>query len=254
VLGLWGVAWRVIQVPVSILQALWRVSFPGMSRLIAAKEDVGSTIERVIGLVAIGTGVLVAPLAASAAAWIHVLIGAKWAGAASAIPPACFAMAFGVPISVALAGYLWAIGSASVPLRATAVGIPATLVLLLALLPFLGVAAAGIAYIAACLVESVFFVYAARRTTTFRIGSRLAIPVLLAMVSASCGWLVEHWIGMNLAGALSSSAVTVAVFVGGLAAVHRAGLADAWRVIWRGTRGVVATRTDARPQPKPATG
>ena len=119
-LGLWGVAWRIIQIPVSLFAALWRVSFPGMSRLVAAKEDVGSTIERVIALVAIGTGVLVAPLAASASAWIHVLIGAQWANAASAIPPACFAMTFGVPISVALAGYLWAIGSASVPLRATA--------------------------------------------------------------------------------------------------------------------------------------
>ena len=142
-LGLWSVAWRIIQIPVSLFAALWRVSFPGMSRLVAAKEDVGSTIERVIALVAIGTGVLVVPLAASASAWIHVLIGAQWADAASAIPPACFAMSFGVPISVALAGYLWAIGSASVPLRATAVGIPATLVLLLPLLPFLGVAAVG---------------------------------------------------------------------------------------------------------------
>ncbi len=175
-LGLWSVAWRIIQIPVSLFAALWRVSFPGMSRLVAAKEDVGSTIERVIALVAIGTGVLVVPLAASASAWIHVLIGAQWANAASAIPPACFAMSFGVPISVALAGYLWAIGSASVPLRATAVGIPATLLLLLPLLPFLGVAAAGIAYIASSLVESVFFVYAARRTTTFRIGSSPGHP------------------------------------------------------------------------------
>ena len=212
-----------------------------MSRLVAAKEDVGSTIERVIALVAIGTGVLVAPLAASASAWIHVLIGAQWADAASAIPPACFAMAFGVPISVALAGYLWAIGSASVPLRATAVGIPAMALLLLPLLPFIGVVAADLRTSRVSLVESLFFVHAARRTTTFRIGSRLAIPVLLAIVSASCGWLVAHWIGPDLAGALSSSAVALGVFVGGLAAVHRADLADAWTLIGRGLRGVVAT-------------
>ena len=202
-LGLWSVAWRIIQLPVSLFAALWRVSFPGMSRLVAAKEDVGSTIERVIALVAIGTGVLVAPLAASASAWIHVLIGAQWANAASAIPPACFAMTFGVPISVALSGYLWAIGSASVPLRATAVGIPATLLLLLPLLPSLGVAAAGIAYIASSLVESLFFVYAARRTTTFRIGSRLAIPVLLCdRVGIMRLAYVARWIGPDLAGAL----------------------------------------------------
>jgi polysaccharide transporter, PST family len=240
-LGLWGVAWRLIQVPVSLLAALWRVSYPGMSRLVAAGGDAGSTIERVIAVGAVGTCVLVAPLAASASAWIHVLIGSQWAQAASAIPPACFAVSFGVPISVALSGYLWAIGNASVPLRATAVGIPATLLPLLLLLPFLGVAAPGIAYIASSVVESLFFVWAARRTTTFRIGSRLAIPVLLATVSAACGWLVAHWVGPNLAGALSSSAVALGLLVGGLAVIHRADLTDTWTLIGRGLRGAVAT-------------
>ena len=241
VLGLWSVAWRILQIPYSLFVALWRVSFPGMSRLVAAKQDMGNTIERVIALVAIGTGVLVAPLAASASPWIHVLIGAKWAEAASAIAPACFAMSFGVPISVALAGYLWAVGSASVPLRATLLGIPAMALVLVPLIPVIGVVAAGLAYIVSALVECVFFVRGARRTTTFRLGSRLAIPVLLTTVSATCGWLTAHWIGPNLAGALASSAVALGVFLGGLAAVHRADLLDAWTLIGRGLRGVVAT-------------
>ena len=255
VLGLWGVAWRIIQMPVSLLQALWRVSFPGMSRLVAAKEDVGSTIERVIGLVAIGTGVLVAPLAASASAWIHVLIGAKWAERCLGGPAGMLRhgvrrtdlrCACGLPLGdrVRLGPLAcdcrWHPGDAAPPPGAAALPRRRR--------------GGHLRTSRAALVECVFFVYAARRTTTFRIGSRLAIPVLLAIVSASCGWLVEHWIGMDLAGALASSAVTVAVFVGGLAAVHRADLADAWRLIWRGLRGVVATRTDARPQPKPATG
>lgn len=239
-LGLWGIAWRFIQMPVSLFQALWRVSFPGMSRLIAAKEEVGSTIERVIALVAIGTGLLVAPLAASASAWIHVLIGAQWESAASAIPPACFAMTFSVPISVALAGYLWAIGSASIPLRATLLGIPAMMLVLLPLLPLIGVVAVGLAYVASALVESVFFVHAARQTTDFSIRTRLGIPVLLAMLSASCGWLVARWIGQDLAGALSSSTVAVAIFVLGLIAMRRTDLADARTLIARGLRGAVA--------------
>jgi O-antigen/teichoic acid export membrane protein len=255
-LGLWGVAWRIIQIPVSLFGALWRVSFPGMSRLVAAREEMGGTIERVLALVAIGTGVLVVPLAASAPAWIHLLIGAKWGDAASAIPPACFAMLFGVPISVALSGYLWAIGAASVPLRATAVGIPATLLLLLALIPFLGVAAVGIAYIASSLVESVFFVCAARRTTSFRMGRRLAVPVVLGTLSAAAGWLVERWLGPHLAGALTSAAVALGLFVGSLACVHRPELADAWTLIGRGLSGSVASAADARAQahPEPAAG
>ena len=79
-------------------------------------------------------------------------------------------------VSVALSGYLWAIGSASVPLRATVIGIPATLLVLVPLLPVIGVAAAGVAYIMSSLVESVIFVYAARRTTTFKIGSSPSHP------------------------------------------------------------------------------
>ena len=222
-----------------------------MSRLVAAGEDVGPTIERVIALVAIGTGVLVAPLAASAFAWIHVLMGARWAGAASAIPPACFAMMYGVPISVALSGYLWAIGNASVPLRATLFGFPAMAVILLPLIPVIGVVAAGLAYVGSALVECLFFVHAARRTTTFRIGARLAVPVLLATASGVCGWLVERWIGPNLVGALSSSAVALGIFIGGLAVLRRADFADAWTLLRRGLRGVIATPAHAQPEPEP---
>ena len=203
-LGLWSVAWRILQIPYSFFVALWRVSFPGMSRLVAAEEDVGGTIERVIAVVAVGTGVLVAPLAASARPWVHVLIGAKWDEAASAIPPSCLAMMFGVPVSVALAGYFWAIGAASVPLRATLYGIPAMAVVLLPLLPVIGVVAVGIGFVANALVECVMFVRSARRTVTFRIGSRLGVPVLFATISATCGWLVAWRIGPDLSGALSS--------------------------------------------------
>lgn len=240
VLGLWNIAWRVIQIPVSLLAALWRVSFPGMAKLVAANEDLGPTVERVIALVVIGTGVLIVPLAASASAWIEVLIGHQWSNAGSAISPACFAMIFGVPISVALTGYLWAIGDAATPLRSTILGIPAALLLLLALLPFIGVAAAGTAYIASAGIESLFFVHAARRRMTVRVGRRLAVPVALATASAAAGWLVERWVGPDLAGALASSAVALVAFVGGLAAVHGAGLNDAWTLIARGLRGAVA--------------
>jgi O-antigen/teichoic acid export membrane protein len=240
VLGLWGIAWRIIQMPVSLFTALWRVSLPGMSRLVANEEDVADTIERVIGLVAIGTGVLVVPLAASASAWITVLVGSQWGDASSAIPPACIAMMFGVPISVALAGYLWAIGEASAPLRAAILTIPAAAVILLPLLGVLGVAAAGLSYVGSALVESVIFVWVARETTPFKIGARLVVPVVVGIASAACGWLLARSIGPDLVGAITSSVVALAVFIAGLAAARRADLADACRLIARGLRGAVA--------------
>ena len=160
--------------------------------------------------------------------------------------PACFAISFGVPISVALAGYLWAIGAAEVPLRATAIGIPATLVLVAVLFPLLGLVAVGIAYIASSLTESVFFVRAAKRTTTFKLGAGLAIPVLLTTVSGACGWLVAHEMGPTLAAAVLSSVVALVCFVSGLVVLRRAELVDAWTLIRRGLRGVVSPRMDAR--------
>ena len=241
VLGLWSVAWKVIQLPVSLIQALWRVSTPGMARLVAAGEDVGETIERVIALTAIGVGVLVVPLAASAGAWIYVLMGPKWEAAAAAIPPACFGMTFAVPISVALTGYLWAIGNSSTPMRATAIGVPVTLIVVAALEPVIGLAGVGIAYIANMVVESVIFVIAGRTTTSFALGGRLAVPVLLAFLAGACGLLVEHLVGRNLAGAFASASCSLGVFLCGLGLVHRVYLIDAWRLLGRGLRGAAAS-------------
>ena len=255
-LGLWGIAWKILQIPIALFQALWRVSMPGMSRLVAANEDLGPTIERVMGLVAIGTGVILAPLAASAVPWIHLLLGPKWAGAAPAIPPACFAMMFGVPISVALAGYLWAAGSAEVPLRAALYGIPAVAAIMLPLLPVIGIVGVGLGYIGSAAVESLLFVHAARKTTSFTVLGRVGIPVTAGAIAIGCGWLVARWIGPDVAGAFASSAVAGVVFLGLLAAVHRSALADAWRVIWRGVRGSMARSLDGprHAQPRPAAG
>lgn len=255
-LGLWQVAWKVLQIPIALFQALWRVAFPGMSRLVAANEDLGPTIERVMGLVAIGTCAMLAPLAASAVPWIHILLGAKWAGAAPAIPPACFAMMFGVPISVALSGYLWAVGLSEVPLRAALFGIPAVALIMLPLLPAFGIVAVGLGYIGSAAVESVLFIYAARRMTSFTVADRVAAPVAAGAVAIACGWLVARWVGPDVAGGIASSVAAAAVFLGLLAAIHRSALAETWRVIWRGVLGATARSLDgpADTRPKPATG
>ena len=69
-LGVWSVAYRILQIPLLFLGSLWRVSFPGMSQLVAAREDVGRTIERVIALVAVATGLILAPMVAATPAWV----------------------------------------------------------------------------------------------------------------------------------------------------------------------------------------
>ena len=69
-LGVWAVAYRILQIPLLFLGSLWRVSFPGMSRLVAAGGDAGKTVERIIGVVAVASGLLLAPLVAATPAWV----------------------------------------------------------------------------------------------------------------------------------------------------------------------------------------
>ena len=45
-LGLWAIAERFVSVLALVLESLWRVSFPMMSRLISAGEDVRELVAR----------------------------------------------------------------------------------------------------------------------------------------------------------------------------------------------------------------
>ena len=89
-----------------------------MSRLVSEGEDLAPTIERVLAVVAVVSGVILAPLVAASAPLVTVLLGDQWVDAATVIPPASLHLMIAGPISVALVGYLWAVGDASSVLRA----------------------------------------------------------------------------------------------------------------------------------------
>ncbi len=83
-LGLYSMAYRIYQVPLLLFTSLWRISFPGMARLVAAREDMRSTVERVLGVVAVAAGVLLAPLAASARDLVWLYSAKQWTPPAAA--------------------------------------------------------------------------------------------------------------------------------------------------------------------------
>jgi hypothetical protein len=125
-------------------------------------------------------------------------------------------------------------------MRATAAGVPATLALVVGLLPLIGLAGVGFAYIASSLAESIIVVVAARRTARFRVSEGLAGPLIAACGAWLCGALVSRAMGLDASSAISGSVIALAVFVGGVAIVRRSALSDAWRLIGRGVRGAVA--------------
>jgi O-antigen/teichoic acid export membrane protein len=76
-LGLWNLAYRVMQLPYLLFSSLWRVSYPAMARLLAADEPARPMIERGVGLAAVATGLVLAPLAGSATAFVPAVFGSQ---------------------------------------------------------------------------------------------------------------------------------------------------------------------------------
>ena len=190
-LGIWSVALRILQIPLLLITSLWQISYPGMSRLVAAKEDVGPTIERVVALTALCTGLILAPLVAATPAWVPALLGSQWTDAVAVIPPASLHLMIVGPLSVALIGYLWAVGDASAVLRATLVGLPLMAIVMIPLLMTIGVSAVGFGWLAFGAGEGTVLIRSARKHAEFRIRPGLVPPAVFAVVGAAAGWMVS---------------------------------------------------------------
>jgi O-antigen/teichoic acid export membrane protein len=240
-LGIWSVAFRILQVPLLLFASLWRVSFPSMSRLVANNENVGPTIERTVASVAVMTGMILAPLVAASSPLVLTLLGEQWADTATVIPPASLNLMIAGPISVALVGYLWAVGDASAVLRATVVGLPVLAVVLLSLLPVIGVAAVGFGWIAIGTVESVIYIRAARKRVRIAIARPLAPPALSAAIAAFGGWIAASTVGVPLLATVIGGGTAILLYVAALSAWRGRQLLDTVHLVSRGMRGALST-------------
>ena len=81
-LGVWSVAFRLVQATTLLFESLWRVSFPAMARLLETGEDPRPLLERGIALTGTAAGFLVAAMGGSATALVPVLFGESWSSAA----------------------------------------------------------------------------------------------------------------------------------------------------------------------------
>jgi len=237
-LGVWSVAFRILQVPLLFLGSLWRVSFPGMSRLVAAHGDVGATIERILGVVAVAAGLMLAPLVAATPALVPALFGDQWDAVVPVIPPACLHLMVMGSISVALLGYLWAMGEAGAVLRATLVGIPMMFAVMIPLLFVIGVPAVGFGWLASGVGEAAVLILTARKFVVFRTWSLVVPPTIFATLAASAGWTLSAQSDDTVLGGLAGALLAGAVYLLALLAFHRTHLVDCLRLFMRGARSM----------------
>jgi len=241
-LGLVSVARRVLEVPHLLFGALWRVSYPTMSELVARGERVTSLVERAVGITAVVAGATLAGIAAAAPGLVPALFGEPWRDAAVVIPAACLGLAVAGPVSVACQGYLYAVGDATAVLRSGLIQTATLFAVTMALLPSLGIVAVGIGWLVSYLVEAVLLGRATARTSGSRLLPTLLTPVGSALVAGGAGWLITTSQGAGLWSGLLGGGSATLLFLGLLGTLNKRLLTETVRFIIAAGRATRATR------------
>ncbi|HEY0633515.1 MAG TPA: oligosaccharide flippase family protein [Thermoleophilaceae bacterium] len=229
-LGIWNLAWRVLQVPILVFITVNRVAFPSMSRLLAAARDPRPVIERGVAVLAALTGVVTVALVAFAPS-LPIVLGRGWADVPRVLLWSGIALVVSAPISVATGGYLFAADAAGVVAKATVASSAAWLAVTLPLLSSQGAAAVGIGWIASGLVYSGALWHATVERAGTAIGQRLVVPTVVGLIATAIAWLAAEQMPHNLVGAIIGLSLGELVLLGGLAGLSRSALRDTRSII-----------------------
>lgn len=220
-LGLWSLISRVMQIPGLLVQSLYRVSFPTMSQLMAAREDTAPLVERAVGMIAVGSGIILTGLAGSAPGLIPGLFGEHWRAASSIMPGACLGAAISASVAVSTQGYLYAVGDAAAVLRAVTLQTVALFGVTLPLVSVIGVSAIGLGSLVSGVVGANVLRRAMLQWTSVDLVRPLIAPVAAGIVSAATGWLVTDLGGSDLVSGLFGGACSIVLYLVLLTALRR---------------------------------
>lgn len=230
-LGLWSLARRLIELPTTLVDSINTVTFPTMSHLLFREDDPRPLIEKTTRYSAITLAVFLSAFAASSIGLVPFAFGDQWTEAAWAIPPACLGLAFAAPASAGATGYLFASGVPGRYVWITVIYSAVWIVTSAALLPFVGVAALGIGWIAGGVVEAGLLERVVHELSHARMLAQSAWPI----VSGTLGGLTGLGVALSLSNAfvqgLAGASVAIVVTVAMLALTCRADLFDVVRTL-----------------------
>lgn len=211
-LGIWTLAFRVLQPIMLLLEALRRVAFPAYSRMLQTGEDAGALVNRALQLTALAIGAVVVVVAGTAPALVPVVFGPRWVDATEVLPWGAAALLVSGPASTSMMGFLQARGDMGKVLQIivvqAAVWVPVTAVLV----PVMGVGGAGVGMFLAALTVAFQVVRATRAYIEVSVVSTILVPSLTAVIAAGAGWLVAEEVGPNAAGLALSLVTSLALY------------------------------------------
>jgi O-antigen/teichoic acid export membrane protein len=236
ILGLWSIVYRLTLVVGVLLESLWRVSFPAMSRILEAREDPGPALERGLTVASTVTGLLVAPLAGSAPALVPFLFGSRWTGAVAAMPAVGLSLMLAGPVSALGIGYMLSSGRATRMLVISIAESLAMWIVSLTLLPFLHVVALSLGALAAAALLTALLGSALRRGAGVCLVNAMLAPILAWIIGAlPAWWLASSW-GETILAALAAPALAVSVYVAALLLIRRSAVVVTLAITSRAVR------------------
>lgn len=219
-LGVWGLAFRILQVPFLLFDTVWRVSYPMFARLRDTEADIGPVVRKIVATAAVGVGVLIVPLMGAGPDSTAVLFGVEWREAWTVLPYAGAGMMIGGPISVAVAGVLLAAGRPKIVMVSAIVHTVVWFAVTFSLVSTLGVEALGIGWLVSALAEAVILALVSRSMLDVDFARPLAVPASLGAAAAVCGYLVSRVLDGGWAGTLAGAATGEVLFIALCATLH----------------------------------
>jgi O-antigen/teichoic acid export membrane protein len=214
-LGVWTVAYRVMQVPFLLFQSLWRVSYPVMAHLELTSEEAAGTVRRLVRRIGVLAGATLSLLLPAAYFGLPALLGEEWAEASDVLPWASAGLVVSAPVAIASAGFLYSRGRAGDVLRAVCLNTIAWVGLGVPLAIEIGLNGIGIGWLVGCLVEAAVFRRAlARQGVQFQARLLLA-PVSCSLLAGAAGLAAGFALGEGAMGAVVGTLVAFIVFVAG---------------------------------------
>jgi O-antigen/teichoic acid export membrane protein/glycosyltransferase involved in cell wall biosynthesis len=252
-LGVWNLAWRVLQVPLMVFHTVGRIGYPAMSRLLGAGQDPKPVLERGIAAVTAVMATVVVAVSGFAPA-LPVLLGRGWNDVPEVLLWAGIGMTVGFPITVMGNGYLFAIDAGGAAVRAAITSAIAWLAVALSLAPAIGAPAAGIGWCAGAAFQLAILTRATRARSGAAVASSVIPPTLASAAAAAAGWLVARAAGGSVPAGLLGLAAGELLLLAALAVAARTALADTRVLATDALRGI-ATRVgghDGTLAPEPA--
>ncbi|HEX2104153.1 MAG TPA: oligosaccharide flippase family protein, partial [Solirubrobacteraceae bacterium] len=229
-LGVWNLAWRVLQIPLMVFGALGRIGFPAMARLLEAGHDPRPVIERGAAALAVLSGAMMVAFVAFAPA-LPVVLGPDWHDVPAVLLWSGLAVMAILPVALGSSPYLFASGSAGTVVLAASLGAVVWLAVALPLVPSLGAPAAAIGWCAGAIVQLAVLATRTIARTGAALGTSVGVPLATGIAAVAAAWLVTDAAGRTVGGGALGLLAGEALLFGTLLALRLPAMRD--------TRGLV---------------